>query len=94
MPKDQYTIFGINGCAAVLKSRKYKINDILIQSGSPAERDGKITHVLGYHGGHIQFLNSGQFKSKFGKWRTQGIIVRFTGKIEKNLPSFKNNQEI
>ena len=46
MAKEQYTIFGINGCATVLESRKYKITDILIQSGSPAERDGKITHAL------------------------------------------------
>ena len=90
MAKDQHTIFGINGCAAVLESRKYKITDILIQSGSPAERDGKITHALGYHGGHIKFLSASQFKSQFGKWRTQGIIVRFMGKIEADLPSFIN----
>ena len=88
MAKEQYTIFGINGCATVLESRKYKITDILIQSGSPAERDGKITHALGYHGGHIKFLPASQFKSQFGKWRTQGIIVRFMGKIETDLPSF------
>jgi len=88
MAKQQHTIFGINGCAAVLESRKYKITDILIQSGSPAERDGKITHALGYHGGHIKFLSASQFKSQFGKWRTQGIIVRFMGKIEADLPSF------
>ena len=88
MAKEQHTIFGINGCAAVLESRKYKITDILIQSGSPAERDGKITHALGYHGGHIKFLPASQFKSQFGKWRTQGIIVRFMGKIEADLPSF------
>ena len=90
MAKEQHTIFGINGCAAVLESRKYKITDILIQSGSPAERDGKITHALGYHGGHIKFLSASQFKSQFGKWRTQGIIVRFMGKIEADLPSFIN----
>ena len=88
MAKEQYTIFGINGCATVLESRKYKITDILIQSGSPAERDGKISHALGYHGGHIKFLPASQFKSQFGKWRTQGIIVRFIGKIEADLPSF------
>ena len=88
MAKEQHTIFGINGCAAILESRKYKITDILIQSGSPAERDGKITHALGYHGGHIKFLPASQFKSQFGKWRTQGIIVRFMGKIETDLPSF------
>ena len=88
MTKEQHTIFGINGCAAVLESRKYKITDIFIQSGSPAERDGKISHALGYHGGHIKFLPASQFKSQFGKWRTQGIIVRFMGKIESDLPSF------
>ena len=90
MAKDQHTIFGINGCAAVLESRNYKITDILIQSGSPAERDGRITHALGYHGGHIKFLHATQFKSNFGKWRTQGIIVRFNGPVETELPSFRN----
>ena len=89
MVKDQHTIYGINGCAAVLESRKFKIADILIQSGSPAERDGTVTHALGYHGGHIKFLNSTQFKQNFGKWRTQGIIVRFTGQIDQPLPSFQ-----
>ena len=88
MAKEQHTIFGINGCAAILESRKYKITDIFIQSGSPAERDGKISHALGYHGGHIKFLPASQFKSQFGKWRSQGIIVRFMGKIEADLPSF------
>ena len=88
MAKEQHTIFGINGCAAILESRKYKITDIFIQSGSPAERDGKISHALGYHGGHIKFLPASQFKSQFGKWRTQGIIVRFLGKIETDMPSF------
>ena len=50
MEKDQHTIFGINGCTAVLETRKYKITDILIQTGSPAERDEKVTRILGYHG--------------------------------------------
>ncbi|MBC8345574.1 MAG: 23S rRNA (guanosine(2251)-2'-O)-methyltransferase RlmB [Candidatus Marinimicrobia bacterium] len=90
MAKDQHTIYGINGCAAVLESRKYKITDILIQSGSPAERSGKITHALGFHGGHIKFLPASQFKSNYKQWRTQGIIVRFSGRIESNLPSFSN----
>lgn len=89
MGKDQHTIFGINGCAAILESRKFKIADILIQAGSPAERNGRITHALGYYGGHIKFLNATQFKNNFGKWRTQGILVRFSGIIEQPLPTFK-----
>ena len=76
MAKDQHTIYGINGCAAVLESRKYKITDILIKSGGSAERNGQITHALGYHGGHIKFLPASQFKTKFKQWRTQGIIVQ------------------
>jgi len=92
MAKDQHTIYGINGCAAVLESRKYKITDILIQSGGTAERSGQITHVLGYHGGHIKFLPASQFKTNFKQWRTQGIIVRFSGRLESDLPSFSNKK--
>jgi len=93
MTKDKltYTIFGINGCAAVLESKKYKILDIIIQSGGQAERDGQITHTLTSHGGRIKLLNKTQFKSNFGKWRSQGIIVRFEGQIASALPSFKND---
>ena len=88
MRKDQHTIFGINGCTAVLESKKYKIIDIIIQTKSLAERDPKITHLLGYYGGHIKILNSTQFKSDFHKWRTQGIVIRFSGQIDSVMPSF------
>ena len=90
MRNDHHTIFGINCCYAVLQSKKYKIMEILIQSGSQAEKDGKITHLLGYHGGHIKILPSTQFKSNFNQWRTQGIVVRFSGKIDSNLPSYND----
>ena len=92
MRNDHHTIFGINGSYAVLESKKYKIIEILIRSGSSAEKDGRITHVLGYHGGHIKILSSTQFKSNFQKWRTQGIVVRFSGKINSNLPSYNHKK--
>jgi|TARA_B110001454_G_scaffold95297_1_gene90445 23S rRNA (guanosine2251-2'-O)-methyltransferase len=90
MKKIHHTIYGINGSAAVLTSRKYKILDIFIQSGSIAERDGTITHALGYHGGHIKFLKQTQFKTKYGKWRTQGIVITFSGQVKQPIPSFKS----
>ncbi|MBT3796294.1 MAG: 23S rRNA (guanosine(2251)-2'-O)-methyltransferase RlmB [Candidatus Marinimicrobia bacterium] len=90
MGKNQHTIYGINGSAAILSSKNYKIIDIFIQSGSPAERDGNITRALGQHGGHIKFLKPTHFKSKYSKWRTQGIVVTFNGIIEQSIPSFKN----
>ena len=88
MRKDQHTIFGINGCVSVLESKKYKIIDIIIQAKSPAERDPRITHILGHYGGHLKVLNSNQFKSEFNQWRTQGIVVRFLGQIDASMPSF------
>lgn len=88
--KNQHTIYGINGSASVLTSRKYKIIDIFIQSGSPAERDGTITQALKYHSGKINFIKPAHFKAKFGKWRSQGIVVIFSGQIEQPIPSFKS----
>ena len=55
MLNDKHTIFGINGCIAVLSSRKYKISEIIIQNGSKAESDGQVTHLLGHYGGHVKF---------------------------------------
>ena len=77
MAKDQHTIYGIKGCAAVLESRKYKITDVLIQSGGAAERGGQITPVLRYLDVHIKILPASQFISNFNQWRTQRLIVRF-----------------
>ena len=53
----------------------YKISDIIIQTGSIAERDGRISRILGHYGGYVRFLPKIQFKQKFGDFRTQGIVV-------------------
>ena len=45
---------------------------------------------MGQHGGHIKFIKPTHFKSKYSKWRTQGIVVTFNGIIEQSIPSFKN----
>ena len=90
MKKIQHTIYGINGSATVLTSKKYKIIDIFIQSGSPAERDETIAQALGYHSGRIKLIKPAHFKVKFTKWRTQGVVVTFNGQIVQPIPSFKN----
>jgi 23S rRNA (guanosine2251-2'-O)-methyltransferase len=90
MIKNQHTIYGINGSGAVLASRKYKIIDIFIQSGSQAERDSTITQTLNYHGGRVNIIKAEHFKAKFGRLRTQGIVVIFNGPVEEQLPSFKS----
>ena len=90
MIKNQHTIYGINGSGAVLASRKYKVIDIFIQSGSQAERDSTITQTLNYHGGRVNIIKAEHFKAKFGRLRTQGIVVIFNGPVEGQLPSFKS----
>ena len=90
MIKNQHTIYGINGSGAVLASRKYKVIDIFIQSGSQAERDSTITQTLNYHGGRVNIIKAEHFKTKFGRLRTQGIVVIFNGPVEEQLPSFES----
>ena len=91
MSKDKHTIFGINGCIAILSTRKYKISDIIIQNGSKAESNGQITHLLGYYGGHVKFLSRSEFTQTYGQHRTQGIVVHFIAQIEEDLPSFTDD---
>ncbi len=91
MSKDKHTIFGINGCIAILSTRKYKISDIIIQNGSKAESNGQITHLLGHYGGHVKFLSRSEFTQTYGQHRTQGIVVHFIAQIEENLPSFTDD---
>ena len=52
MRKNQHTIYGINGSAAVLASKNYKIIDVFIQSGSPAElyKNPKNSYVTEFFG--------------------------------------------
>ena len=90
MATNTHKIFGINGSYAVLSSRKYKISDIIIQTGSIAERDGRISRILGHYGGYVRFLPKIQFKQKFGDFRAQGIVVIFSAKIETTLPKMDN----
>ena len=90
MATNTHKIFGINGSYAVLSSRKYKISDIIIQTGSIAERDGRISRILGHYGGYVRFLPKIQFKQKFRDFRTQGIVVIFSAEIETTLPKMDN----
>lgn len=90
MSKNKHTIYGINGSLAVLSSRKYKISEIIIQNGSKAEVDGRLTRILGHYGGYVKFLKKTYFKEHFSDQRTQGIVVKFLANIEQELPSLNS----
>ena len=90
MVKNTHTIFGINGSFAVLSTRKYKISDIIIQTGSKAENDGRIRRILCLYGGYVKSLSKAQFNQLYGQFRTQGIVVIFNAQIEQDLPSMSD----
>ena len=90
MSKNKHTIFGINGSVAVLSSRKYKISEIIIQNGSKAETDGRVTQLLGHYGGYVKFFKKTYFNEHFSKQRTQGIVVKFLANIEEELPALNS----
>ena len=90
MSKNKHTIFGINGSVAVLSSRKYKISEIIIQNGSKAETDGRVTQLLGHYGGYVKFFKKTYFKEYFSNQRTQGIVVKFLANIEEELPALNS----
>lgn len=90
MSKNIHTIFGINGSIAVLSSVKYKISEVIIQKGSSAEKDTRITSLTGSSGGYLKILTKPHFKENYPNPRTQGIVVKFIAIIEESLPSLEH----
>lgn len=93
MSKNIHTIFGINGSIAVLSSGKYKISEVIIQKGSSAEKDTRITSLTSSSGGYLKILTKAHFKENYPNSRTQGIVVKFIAMIEESLPSLENQTD-
>tara|TARA_B100001250_G_scaffold71079_1_gene57415 strand:- start:3250 stop:4005 length:756 start_codon:yes stop_codon:yes gene_type:complete len=89
-----YRIYGINGVQEVLNSNQYSINYIDIKSRSPAEKDQKILRLLEEYKSKVNILNPNTFAIKYNDLRTQGIVISFDAKIKKQLPEFKNDNDI
>ena len=84
-----HQIFGINGILAVLKSDKYLIRTIDILENSSVTNNIKIKELLKNYSSQIHYISRDTFYRTYGEKRTQGIVVTFSGDIDKTLPSFK-----
>jgi len=84
-----HQIFGVNGILAVLKSNKYLIRTIEILENSSVTNNIEIKEVLKNFSSQINYFNREFFNKKYRDKRTQGIVVTFSGDIDKTLPSFK-----
>ena len=89
-----YRIYGLNGALEVLNANHYSINYIDIKSSSTAEKDQKISKLIKSNKLKVNILNPDSFAIKYNDLRTQGIVVSFDGQIKKQLPQFKNDNNI
>lgn len=84
-----HQIYGINGSLSLLKKGDYKIISIDIQENGIAANHSEInTHVKDYADA-VKLLQQTIFKKQYAKKHTQGIVITFQGKIEKDLPQLE-----
>ncbi|MEE8341369.1 MAG: 23S rRNA (guanosine(2251)-2'-O)-methyltransferase RlmB [Candidatus Neomarinimicrobiota bacterium] len=86
---DFHQIFGINGALAVLKSKKYLIQNIEILEKSSILRNSEIQKLLENYISQTNYIKHDTYYQKYGEKRTQGIVVSFSGEITQTIPSFK-----
>ena len=78
-----YQIYGINNCLPVLNKSNYNIIDIFIS----ADKNTELKKIINYEKfrGKINHLTRSNFNEKFARYRTQGIVVTFSGTLVKNI---------
>ena len=93
--KKNYTIYGLNNCLSFLFNKNnFTINSIHINISSPAHKNDKIIKYVNRNKGIVTLLDNKAFSNKYLYKRSQGIVINFTGKIEKDIEDikdFKNN---
>ena len=72
-----------------IEAKKVNIIRIDLMVGGVAEKKSLIINLLRIKTLPIHRIPKVQFLQKYAGKRTQGIVVSFTGKIIKDIPSFK-----
>tara|TARA_B110000263_G_scaffold239792_1_gene242327 strand:+ start:87 stop:839 length:753 start_codon:yes stop_codon:yes gene_type:complete len=85
--KNVFQVYGINNCLPILNNSNYNVIDIFIAQESNTDFKKLLSHEK--YGENIQYLKKHNFYDKFGDFRTQGIVVTFTGNLVKNLQENK-----
>ena len=87
--QDFFQTYGINSVSNVIEAKKVNIIRIDLMVGGVAEKKSLIINLLRIKTLPIHRIPKVQFLQKYAGKRTQGIVVSFTGKIIKDIPSFK-----
>jgi len=78
-----YQVYGINNCLPVLNKSSLDIIDIFISS----DKNIELKKIISYEKfrDKIKQLTRSDFNERFARYRTQGIVVTFTGTLVKNI---------
>ena len=78
-----YQIYGMNNCLPVLNKSNFDIIDIFIS----ADKNTELKKIISYEKfrDKIKQLTRSDFNERFARYRTQGIVVTFTGTLVKNI---------
>ena len=85
-PNEVHEIYGINGSLVVLKNSKYEIFRIDILENGIAYKNSDIQQLIGKYKGVLKYIPQDAYRTKHAKKHTQGIVLRFKGRIEQELP--------
>ena len=88
MKKDKnfHTIYGLNNCVNLLESvALYNIQKIYLQLHGKATKEDSLCKKLEQYSDKLIYLDKNKFFNKYPYKHTQGIVINFSGKIEKDL---------
>jgi len=86
--QDFFQVYGINGTSNVIQAKKISILRIDIMVGGLAEKKSWVVNLFRKNSLPVHRIPKAQFLKHYNDKRTQGIVVTFTGKIIRNIPSF------
>ena len=86
--QDFFQVYGINGVSNVIQAKKVNILRIDIMIGGMAEKKSSVVNLFHNKSLPVHQIPKAQFLKQYSGKRTQGIVVTFTSKILRDIPSF------
>ena len=85
-PNNNHRIYGINNCITFLeRENSFAINSIFVCEGSIASKNETLKVLLNKNNQSLSYLDSQIFNKRFSFKHNQGIILEFSGRIDKNI---------
>jgi len=86
-------IYGLNGCRALLSSKRWMIQKIYLNQDGIYSKDADFLKLLSKYKNIIQKLDKITFSRKFRDLRTQGVVIKFSGPLLRPLPLFSDTKK-